>query len=207
MSEAKSNEMSKFYHSKFDDIPSLSSEAYLQNTKNYLLVDVRSPDEQNVSMIPDAISLREFECNFKEQYQSRIQDGNIIAVTYCTIGYRSGVEGRRLRNVYNLEGKLMNLDGIVCYTHACEKLIMSRSSTNNSTDGSDDHDKGEKTYLVNPKNNQSTRKVHVFGESWNYAANSFEAVYFSKVAMALKGVGVGCRGFFQPLVVCLTRRK
>ena len=197
--ESKSNEMSKFYQSKFDDIPSLSSKTYLEHQDDYLLVDVRSPAEQNVSIISNAITMEEFESNF-DQYQTRINDNSTTVVTYCTIGYRSGLEGRRLRDEYKLHGKIMNLDGIVCYTHACEKFN-SLSGNNDDSNANDKTNIG--TFLINPKNQESTKKVHVFGESWNYAAESFESVYFSKVGMAWKGIGVGLRGFFQSLV----RRK
>ncbi len=199
--ESKSNEMSKFYHAKFDDILSLSSETYLQNKNDYLLVDVRSPAEQKISMIPGAITMKEFESNCGQQHQRRIQDDNLTVVTYCTVGYRSGMEGRRLREEYNLHGKIMNLDGIVCYTHACEKFMSSGNDEDTSENDVVVRDNGDETFLVNAKN-QSTRTVHVFGDTWNYAASSFEAVYFSKITMAVKGVGVVLRGFFQYFRKC-----
>mmetsp|Transcript_15927 Transcript_15927/g.20221 ORF Transcript_15927/g.20221 Transcript_15927/m.20221 type:complete len:202 (-) Transcript_15927:12-617(-) len=192
-SSEKCNEMSKFYHGKFDDIPTLTSIAYLHQKQhqNYILVDVRSQAEQKLSMIPHAITMGDFERRMKKlQHGDDWDDGNhdnniddsTTIVTYCTIGYRSGLEGRRLRDEYNLYGRIMNLDGIVCYTHACKEM---QSKGN-----------GESFSLVDPTTNQETNQVHVFGEAWNYTHNSFTPTYFSKPVMAFRGLSVGCKSFF-----------
>jgi len=69
-----------------------------------ILVDVRSPAEQQVSMIPGAITVAEFEKN-KHKYKNK------IVITYCTIGYRSGrFAGQLIKenfNAFNLEGSLL----------------------------------------------------------------------------------------------------
>ncbi|MEO1002121.1 MAG: rhodanese-like domain-containing protein [Cyanobacteria bacterium J06638_7] len=54
-----------------------------------LLVDVREPREQAVSMLPGAISRQAFERG-RERYRQR------LIVPYCTIGLRSGVYARQL---------------------------------------------------------------------------------------------------------------
>ena len=77
-----------------------------QQSKKIVLVDVRSPKEREVSIIPGAIALEEFEKNL-EQYSN--SDAMIVA--YCTIGYRSGRYAEKLRqqgiNIFNLEGSLL----------------------------------------------------------------------------------------------------
>ncbi|WP_197994752.1 rhodanese-like domain-containing protein [Gimesia panareensis] len=55
----------------------------------FVLVDVRSSEETNVSMIPGAITRESFEKNI-----DRYRDRTVIA--YCTIGYRSGKYTARL---------------------------------------------------------------------------------------------------------------
>ena len=93
-----------------------------QQKKNIVLVDVRSPQEREVSIIPGAIALEEFEENL-EQY--RHSDAMIIA--YCTIGYRSGRYVQKLQhkgiNIFNLEGSLL------AWSHVQGELINDTGST------------------------------------------------------------------------------
>ncbi len=64
------------YHAMFPDIPTMTSEDWISKQNNvqhgkehkvknndiiYILVDVRSKEERNVSIIPQSISLKEFE--------------------------------------------------------------------------------------------------------------------------------------------------
>ena len=51
---------------------------------SFVLVDVRSPEEQAVSIIPGAITAKQFEADRKE-YQDR------TILVYCTVGYRSNL--------------------------------------------------------------------------------------------------------------------
>lgn len=106
------------------------------------VVDVRSPQERAVSVVPGAVT--------PEEYLARretLPSGPVVA--YCTIGYRSaqfvlllarqGVEARNLRA------------GILGWLH------------------------GGGT-LADPAG-RPTRRVHVYGSSWNLAPGAFEAVY------------------------------
>ena len=74
-----------------------------------ILVDVRQPKEINVSMLPGAITQRQFETN-----PSRYQGKQVVA--YCTIGYRSAEFAeqwqRRGVAVSNLRG------GLLLWAHA-----------------------------------------------------------------------------------------
>lgn len=56
---------------------------------HYVLVDVRTPEEYHVSLIPGAITKEQFE-KHKPQYR----DSNIVV--YCTTGYRSGQYAQKL---------------------------------------------------------------------------------------------------------------
>src|SRR4051812_46166682 len=58
---------------------------------NLVLIDVRQPREQEVSMLPHAITTAEFAAAFRHG----IPKGKRLVV-YCTIGYRSGKYAQEL---------------------------------------------------------------------------------------------------------------
>lgn len=64
-----------------DDIRAFQDDASSQD--NFVIVDVRSKAETNVSMIPGAITQAEFE-ETKDQHRGK------EIIVYCTIGVRSG---------------------------------------------------------------------------------------------------------------------
>ena len=78
---------------------------------NLFVIDVRQPNEQIVSMLPDALTPYEFAQKVKHGFPK----GKRVVV-YCTIGRRSGEYAVQLRAkevpVQNLEG------GILAWTHA-----------------------------------------------------------------------------------------
>ena len=95
----------KFYHSLFKDIPTLSSSELLakydiglrsndtsvihEDLLPVIVVDVRSKAERDVSSIPSAMSLKEYEQGIAN---GSIPNNQTPVVTYCTVGYRSGME-------------------------------------------------------------------------------------------------------------------
>jgi rhodanese-related sulfurtransferase len=107
---------------EFDDLPEFSNHVLLDlsnaQRENYIVVDVRSPVERNISIIQGSIDQAYFEQNF-DSYQNK------KVVVYCTIGYRSGYYAKALRqqglDAYNLSegilgwiqagGSLVNADG------------------------------------------------------------------------------------------------
>lgn len=70
----------------------------------FVIVDVRSPDEQSVSMIPGAITDQQFETN-RKQYEGR------TVIAYCTIGVRSEHYARELiasgQHALNFKGSIL----------------------------------------------------------------------------------------------------
>lgn len=106
----------------FAGIPELTVDELraLQAQENVQLVDVRTPDEQVVSMIPGAITAREFEDNRKSYEGATV-------VTYCTIGGRSGKYAGQLV----AEGlKAFNLKGaILAWTHGGGELVDTEGAT------------------------------------------------------------------------------
>ncbi|QDS94642.1 hypothetical protein FF011L_34220 [Roseimaritima multifibrata] len=57
--------------------------------EQYLILDVRAPEEYQVSMIPGAITQEQFEKN-QAEYRNR------TIIVYCTIGYRSEKYAKKL---------------------------------------------------------------------------------------------------------------
>jgi rhodanese-related sulfurtransferase len=209
--------MYQTYHKKFPSIETLTSIDYIQQMRihhqssppqrrKFILVDARSKAEQKVSMIPNAITLIQFEANLNSSTGAdadadadagtslEYPSASEVVVTYCTIGYRSGLEAQRLRHKYHLNVK--NLDGIVGYTHACAQLQNQEATEGNPNGIVKGENSNTHSYaLVDPNTQQPTTKVHVFGSVWDVASDDFQTVWFSKFDMVLRGIGVGVKAF------------
>jgi rhodanese-related sulfurtransferase len=121
----KCRAVAKSYQAKFD-IPPLASETliqmrrahYQENSSDLLLIDVRTEPERRVSQIPGSISLAESH----DRLQAAAVSGNcnLTVVTYCTMGYRSGIEAKAIQVQYP-DIAVFNLDGIVAYAYAVRK--------------------------------------------------------------------------------------
>lgn len=126
-----------------------------------ILVDVRSKEERDVSMIPGGISVEEFEAMIKEnpkQYKSQ------LIVPYCTIGYRSGKYGTQLMEKHGFTN-VRNGEGIVLWTYQGADLVTKKEEG-----------------IV------STKVVHTFGSAWNLAADGYSTVQFGVLAFAYQGL-------------------
>lgn len=127
----------------FPELPDITAEELLAHADRdgLVVVDVRTPREQNVSMIPGAVTVAEFEADADQHRGATV-------VTYCTLGHRSGLYGRQLART---GWKVRNLKGsILSWTHAGGAL---------------EGPEGE------------TRRVHVGGPKWSYAADGYEPVW------------------------------
>lgn len=113
--------------SEFTDLPEFSAQSLqalsADERTNYIVVDVRTPEERDISIIVDAVDQAYFETNL-EAYQK-----NKIIIVYCTIGYRSGYYAQELRqkgfDAYNLsEGILgwIDTNGLLVNPHGQETL-------------------------------------------------------------------------------------
>ncbi len=82
--------------------------------EEWVLVDVREPEERAVSTLPGAVSAEAFETD-PERWAGR------PVVAYCTIGYRSGLWAKEMAQrgveVLNLAGSLL------AWTHAGGELV------------------------------------------------------------------------------------
>ncbi|MCA9063548.1 MAG: rhodanese-like domain-containing protein [Planctomycetaceae bacterium] len=73
-------------------------------TPDFVLVDVRSPDETKISVIPNALTIGQFEAQ-RETFRHR------IIICYCTVGVRSEEYAYQLRetrfNAWNFKGSIL----------------------------------------------------------------------------------------------------
>lgn len=164
-----------FYQSQYPDVQTLTSERLLcdaSGSRAILLVDCRTAPEQNVSMIEGAISLQDF------RNQQHTIPSDTLIVTYCTIGYRSGMEARRLKQQFNLQDRIKSLDGIVSFTHALEHQRM-EGNTRISRQ------------LVDPNTALPTTNVHCFSHMWACPNEKYTAIAFPFPTFLLRTIQVG----------------
>jgi rhodanese-related sulfurtransferase len=120
--------------------------AILEDT-NLVLIDIRQPREQEVSMLPHAMTTAEF----AERFRHGIPKGKRLVV-YCTIGYRSGKYAEELAKqgikADNLEG------GVLAWSFVGGKFLVKDA-------------KGEWT---------ETTRIHVYDKEWNIVHPDYQAV-------------------------------
>ncbi|MFC1753364.1 rhodanese-like domain-containing protein [Thermoproteota archaeon] len=117
-------EMYKIYRERsFPDVMDIEVSEILSgiNSEKILFLDIREGKEQEVSMIPGAVTQKDFEKN-----KSFYKDYTIFA--YCTIGDRSGRYALRLQRegfeAYNVIG------GILSWVDSGEKVYDQQGETN-----------------------------------------------------------------------------
>jgi rhodanese-related sulfurtransferase len=94
------------YKKEFPSVMDIAPQAAMKELEKGGLVflDTRKPAEMKVSMLPNAISQKEFFKN-RESYR----DKQIVA--YCTISYRSGLFAKQMKDegitIYNLQGGIV----------------------------------------------------------------------------------------------------
>lgn len=129
------------FKDEFKSIETIAAEELKKINSKVTIIDVREKVEQEVSMIPHAITKEEFEKN-KEKYKDN------LVVTYCTIGYRSGLYAEKLSK----EGfKVKNLKGSL--------LAWLLSGETVQKDGKD------------------VLTVHVYGKKWNIVPTKYKAIW------------------------------
>lgn len=115
---------------------------------NLVLIDVRQPKEQEISMLPRALTTT----GFAERFRRGIPAGKRLVV-YCTIGYRSGKYAMELARqgirAENLEG------GVLAWSFAGGEFLA----------------KDPSGALV------PTVRVHVYDPEWNILHPDYRAVW------------------------------
>jgi rhodanese-related sulfurtransferase len=103
------------YHARFPEVLDVTPQQAMNliADQKSVFIDIREQAEQQVSMLPGAITEKEFMNNFKS-YE------DYVKIAYCTISYRSGRFAQNLQKegipVYNLSG------GILAWVHAGGKV-------------------------------------------------------------------------------------
>ena len=157
------------------------------DNNDIILVDVRTVTERNVSMIIGSITLQELYQNYLpkllNQQQQQEDDEKTIVVLYCTIGYRSGLEARRLMEYSNNSNLLdiYSLDGIVPFTYcSCSSSMIiqpATATTKHSLSCLSRNNNDTNT----ESNNNSDCVVHAFGSTWRDCTNpKFETRIFQR---------------------------
>jgi sodium/bile acid cotransporter 7 len=109
------------YRTQFPDVLDLSPRQAMDliTDQKAVFIDIRQPAEQHVSMLPGAITEKEFLDNYKS-YEDHVK------IAYCTISYRSGKFAEKFQKggmpVYNLKGGILGWvhDGGKVYDQAGE---------------------------------------------------------------------------------------
>lgn len=105
----------------FPKVAEISPEKAMQLKEESIFVDIRDKREQEVSMLPRAITQEEFENNI-------VKNEDKVLILYCTIGNRSGKYAKLLSqqgiDSYNLVG------GILAWTWEEGRLVDASGQTN-----------------------------------------------------------------------------
>ena len=126
-----------------------------------IVVDVRTKEERDVSMIPCAIAMDEFEELLKcdpNKYKET------LIVPYCTVGYRSGKYATALVEKHGLKN-VRNGEGIILWTHGETVLVKKEQGTV-----------------------QIVKAVHTFGSAWDLAAEGYSTTQFGTFSYLCKGI-------------------
>ena len=153
-------------------------------------VDVRTAAERAVSIIAGAVTLSEWEADeaHDSAHQQLLQESPVIV--YCTIGYRSGMEARRLQQRYP-HLRIYNLDGIIAYSH-----VVCAADTNNN-----DHISSPSPSvpwqlppIVHPETGDAATHIHTFGKAWDFVnQRQYSSVHFGTVGTVAHMMRVGQR--------------
>ena len=118
----KVTDMYDGYKKQFPEVHDISAQKVmtLMAEGNAVFIDIREPREQQVSMLPGAITEKEF-INDSAKYKDAVK------IAYCTISYRSGKFAQKLQKkgipVYNLRG------GILAWVHDGGKVYDQNGET------------------------------------------------------------------------------
>ena len=99
-------ELANLCHQLRPNVPRISASEFVRRSRQaeWRIVDVRSPRERNVSIIPGALSREDFEAQIEEHAKAPI-------LVYCVAGCKSGAYAKELRKrgfeAFNLQGGVL----------------------------------------------------------------------------------------------------
>ncbi|MBW1741824.1 MAG: rhodanese-like domain-containing protein [Deltaproteobacteria bacterium] len=115
-------EMYEEYKESFPEVEDVTPKQAMElmQSEEVIFVDTRKSKEQKVSMLPNAVTEKDFEKN-PEQYRDQVLIG------YCTISYRSGKLAKKLQEkgitMLNLRG------GMLAWVHEGGKVYDANGET------------------------------------------------------------------------------
>mmetsp|Transcript_72256 Transcript_72256/g.200423 ORF Transcript_72256/g.200423 Transcript_72256/m.200423 type:complete len:738 (+) Transcript_72256:61-2274(+) len=200
-------------------IPTVQLVQRLRRGEDVVLVDVRTKEEQTVSMIPGALTREAFEAELLPSLAQQAATGSDtrLVVPYCTVGYRSGMYCRDLRNNHGLR-KVQNGEGVLMWTFDGGPLVrpspdavvsrapqifnVKAAPVSEIAAAGDEANEDEVQSQVIGRGIESSpsddvdansaanisKEVHVFGKPWDCAAPGYKTVYFPPVTGAYKSL-------------------
>jgi rhodanese-related sulfurtransferase len=96
-------------------IESISYADYLNidNSNDFIVIDVRTPEEHNIKRIKNSININFYDEKFIDFFKNYDKDENILI--YCRSGRRSleavkNLSKKGFKNIYDLKGGILALD-------------------------------------------------------------------------------------------------
>jgi rhodanese-related sulfurtransferase len=135
----------KYKQNDFSEIPDFAAaEAMsLADSLAFVILDVREPKEREVSILAGSVDRKTYD-EHRQEWKGR------PVLVYCTIGYRSGLATKKLREegveAYNIIG------GMLGWAHAGGEVL----------DG---------------KTLEPTRRIHIYGSRWNLLPPGWQGVW------------------------------
>jgi rhodanese-related sulfurtransferase len=126
------------FEQRFHDVSHISPSELkkMQERGRVVLVDVRSPDEFNVSTLPGAIRLEDLSLTTGTDMSA----ADAPVVCFCTVGFRSSLEARRLSRSL-APTAVHSMSGVLEWAH-------------------------EGGSFVDPATGAPTQRLHLFGRHW-----------------------------------------
>jgi len=196
-----------FGQSEAPVIPTAELNERLRRNEPTVLVDVRAVEEQRVSMIPGAVTREVFEAEVLPTLKGQQGPGPLV-VPYCTVGFRSATYCRDLMRDHGLHN-VKNGEGIVMWTFDGDYLVrplpgntvtraapMQAIALDDASPRASDEGKSivyGKRVADSTAHTDAVHEVHVYGPTWNCAAEGFTTVYFSSSHGIWKYVLDRCR--------------
>ena len=114
-------------------------------------------------------------------------------IVYCTIGYRSGMEARRLQQRYP-HLRIYNLDGIIAYSHVVCAADTNNNISNNSSSSPSPSVPWQLPPIVHPETGDAATHIHTFGKAWDFVnQRQYSSVHFGTVGTVAHMMRVGQR--------------
>lgn len=163
-----------------------------QREEQFVLVDVREPEERSVSYIPGSVTADEFLQQLTNSADSTNPYKNHVVIPYCTIGVRSGWFCDKLVQLGHFpSNQVRNLDGsILAYAHRLQELECLLTQKPEPT-----YKSLESAMLVN-ESGERTKKIHTFSSDWDLGPSSFQTEQFSGVTLIGKKLKLGYQSLF-----------